>query len=309
MVHTDLKKVQILCSLLLVLVFFIGLLSVPVFAASSGIYLATATPHYKHPTTGTIEDSGGENSSVLGQSMTDSATHKQALVEVDANGNTYITIRLKLMDNIQNPQFQVDGNRSGSFTPVTATAMQEDLSNNTTDYRMKVSGENAIIRCNMYVVPMGREVIFYITVSNLQSGSGDFVTSIKVAQEPASGSKEPAAASSQKPVASSAKPAQSQAPVSSTASSEASTASEATSSQESSTISEVSSAAAGLEEFDASGNEVSTSSQITSSNSGVTGVLWWVLGAVVVIVVAGGCIWYFCFFKKGRTIASLFKKK
>ena len=309
MVHTDLKKVQILCSLLLVLVFFIGLLSVPVFAASSGIYLATATLHYKHPTTGTIEDSGGENSSVLGQSMTDSATHKQALVEVDANGNTYITIRLKLMDNIQNPQFQVDGNRSGSFTPVTATAMQEDLSNNTTDYRMKVPGENAIIRCNMYVVPMGREVIFYITVSNLQSGSGDFVTSIKVAQEPASGSKEPAAASSQKPVASSAKPAQSQAPVSSTASSEASTASEATSSQESSTISEVSSAAAGLEEFDASGNEVSTSSQITSSNSGVTGVLWWVLGAVVVIVVAGGCIWYFCFFKKGRTIASLFKKK
>ena len=309
MVHTDLKKVQILCSLLLVLVFFIGLLSVPVFAASSGIYLATATPHYKHPTTGTIEDSGGENSSVLGQSMTDSATHKQALVEVDANGNTYITVRLKLMDNIQNPQFQVDGNRSGSFTPVTATAMQEDLSNNTTDYRMKVPGENAIIRCNMYVVPMGREVIFYITVSNLQSGSGDFVTSIKVAQEPASGSKEPAAASSQKPVASSAKPAQSQAPVSSTASSEASTASEATSSQESSTISEVSSAAAGLEEFDASGNEVSTSSQITSSNSGVTGVLWWVLGAVVVIVVAGGCIWYFSFFKKGRTIASLFKKK
>ena len=309
MVHTDLKKVQILCSLLLVLVFFIGLLSVPVFAASSGIYLATATPHYKHPTTGTIEDSGGENSSVLGQSMTDSATHKQALVEVDANGNTYITVRLKLMDNIQNPQFQVDGNRSGSFTPVTATAMQEDLSNNTTDYRMKVPGENAIIRCNMYVVPMGREVIFYITVSNLQSGSGDFVTSIKVAQEPASGSKEPAAASSQKPVASSAKPAQSQAPVSSTASSEASTASEATSSQESSTISEVSSAAAGLEEFDASGNEVSTSSQITSSNSGVTGVLWWVLGAVVVIVVAGGCISYFCFFKKGRTIASLFKKK
>ena len=54
MVHTDLKIVQILCSLLLVLVFFIGLLSVPVFAASSGIYLATATPHYKQPTTGTI---------------------------------------------------------------------------------------------------------------------------------------------------------------------------------------------------------------------------------------------------------------
>lgn len=67
---------------------------------SNGIYTATATPHYRNPLTGKIEDSGGEDSEVLGQSMTESTTDTKALVEVDSNGNTYITVRLKLMDNI-----------------------------------------------------------------------------------------------------------------------------------------------------------------------------------------------------------------
>ena len=99
-----------------------------------------------------IEDSGGEGSYVLGQSMTDSALNKSALVEVDASGNTWVTIRLNLMDNIQSPQFQVDGSRNGKFSSVTATVMQEDFTENTTDFRMQVPDENAIIRCNMYVV-------------------------------------------------------------------------------------------------------------------------------------------------------------
>ena len=154
-----------------------GITSVPVLAASPGIYTATATSHYRHPTTGVIEDSGGESSYVLGQSMTDSALNKAALVEVDSSGATWVTIRLNLMDNIQSPQFQVDG------SSVSATLMQEDYSNNTADYRMRVGSENSIIRCNMYVIPMGREVIFYITVGGLSAGSGDFVTSITV-EEP-----------------------------------------------------------------------------------------------------------------------------
>lgn len=78
------------------------------------------------------------------------------------------------MDNIQNPRFQVDGKA------VSASLMQENYTNNTADYRMKVNSENSIIRCNMYVIAMGRDVIFYITVSNLQAGSDDFITSVKV---------------------------------------------------------------------------------------------------------------------------------
>ena len=47
--------------------------------------------------------------------------------------------------------------------------MQEDYGSNTADFRLKANSEKSIIRCNMYVTPMGREVIFYITVGNLKS--------------------------------------------------------------------------------------------------------------------------------------------
>ena len=65
----------------------------PVYAAENGIYLANANPSYRNPSTGAIEDSGGEGSAVLGQSMTESATYGKALIEVDPAENTYATIR------------------------------------------------------------------------------------------------------------------------------------------------------------------------------------------------------------------------
>ena len=168
------KAVSMLCSMVVMLALVAGITAIPTYAVSNGIYTATATPHYKHPKTGVIEDSGGSNSAVLGQSMTESATDTHALVEADSDGAVYVTVRLKLMDNITNPTFRVDDK------DVSAALMQEDYTYNTADYRMRVNSENSIIRCSMYVVPMGRNVIFYITVSNLQSGSGDFVTSITV---------------------------------------------------------------------------------------------------------------------------------
>lgn len=168
------KAISMLCSMVVMLALVAGITAIPTYAVSNGIYTATATPHYKHPKTGVIEDSGGSNSAVLGQSMTESATDTHALVEADSDGAVYVTVRLKLMDNITNPTFRVDDK------DVSATLMQEDYTYNTADYRMRVNSENSIIRCSMYVVPMGRNVIFYITVSDLQSGSGDFVTSITV---------------------------------------------------------------------------------------------------------------------------------
>ena len=122
MTNTAAKLKRALCSMVVMLAFMAGITSIPALAASNGIYTATATSHYKHPTTGVIEDSGGEGSYVLGQSMTESALNKAALVEVDPQGNTYVTVRLNLMDNIQNPQFQVDGSRNGNFSAVSATS-------------------------------------------------------------------------------------------------------------------------------------------------------------------------------------------
>lgn len=299
MTNTATKLKRALCSMVVMLAFMAGITSIPALAASNGIYTATATSHYKHPTTGLIEDSGGEGSYVLGQSMTESALNKAALVEVDPQGNTYVTVRLNLMDNIQNPQFQVDGSRNGNFSAVSATVMQEDFTNNTTDFRMQVPSENAIIRCNMYVIPMGRDVIFYITVGNLQSGSGDFVTSVKVEEpeQPAVTTPQTQTPSSQ--TSSEQTPSSSQAPSSAAPSSSEAFSSNASSADSSSEDS--SSEALGLEEFDASGNKVSDTSTEAEQGGGTGNpVIWWVIGGIVIVAIAGGCVWYFCFFRRGK---------
>ena len=298
-----------------------GITAIPAYAASHGIYTATATPHYKNPLTGKIEDSGGEDSEVLGQSMTESATYTKALVEVDSNGNTYITVRLKLMDNIQNPTFKVDGNS------VSASLMQEDYSANTADYRMKVASENSVIRCSMYVVPMGRDVIFFITVSNLNSGSGDFVTSISVNNNKSNNSSNNANSSnnsysnnnSGNNNNSSYEPVESSNNSSSSKSSDKknnknsdkkkskettapttvkpSTAAQTTVATEPTTDSaqEVN----GLQEFDEQGSEVTAPATVDEAQNGSYAV-WYVLGGVAVVLVAGFCVWYFGFFRKKK---------
>ena len=293
MKNTAREAVRGLCGMVAMLALAASIVSMPASAASHGIYTATATAHYRHPTTGVIEDSGGENSAVLGQSMTESATNKKALVEVDASGNTWITVRLNLMDNIQSPKFQVDG-RS-----VSASLMQEDYGSNTADFRLRANSEKSIIRCNMYVTPMGREVIFYITVGNLKSGSGDFVTSISVEQPKAtaapapSATKTPAAASTPTPTKAPAAPA--------THTPEATVAPSATPEPSPTTDPEAQSSASGLEEFDASGNAVEETQapENTDSSSG-SPVLWWVIGGLVVIAAVGGGVWYVFFVRKGK---------
>lgn len=310
-----------LCSMVVMLALVAGITAIPAYAASHGIYTATATPHYRNPLTGKIEDSGGEDSEVLGQSMTESATYTKALVEVDSNGNTYITVRLKLMDNIQNPTFKVDG------SSVSASLMQEDYSANTADYRMKVASENSVIRCSMYVVPMGRDVIFFITVSNLKSGSGDFVTSIAVNNNKSNNSSNNANSSnnsysnnnSGNNNNSSYEPAESSNNSSSSKSSDKknnknsdkkkskettapttvkpSTAAQTTVATEPTTDSaqEVN----GLQEFDEQGSEVTAPATVDEVQNGSYAV-WYVIGVVAVVLVAGFCVWYFGFFRKKK---------
>lgn len=297
-----------------------GITAIPAYAASNGIYTATATPHYRNPLTGKIEDSGGEDSEVLGQSMTESATDTKALVEVDSNGNTYITVRLKLMDNIQNPTFKVDG------SSVSASLMQEDYTANTADYRMKVSSENSVIRCSMYVVPMGRDVVFFITVSYLKSGSGDFVTSITVNNKSNNNSNN--ANSSNNSYSnnnsgnnnnSSYEPAESSNNSSSSKSSDkkSNKKSDKKKSKETTAPTTVKPSTAvpttavtepttdsaqevnGLQEFDEQGSEVTAPATVDEVQNGSYAV-WYVIGGVAVVLVAGFCVWYFGFFRKKK---------
>lgn len=310
-----------LCSMVVMLALVAGITAIPAYAASNGIYTATATPHYRNPLTGKIEDSGGEDSEVLGQSMTESATDTKALVEVDSNGNTYITVRLKLMDNIQNPTFKVDGNS------VSASLMQEDYSANTADYRMKVASENSVIRCSMYVVPMGRDVIFFITVSNLNSGSGDFVTSISVNNNKSNNSSNNANSSnnsysnnnSGNNNNSSYKPDESSNNSSSSKSSDkknnknsdkkkskettAPTTVKPSTAVPTTAVTEPTTDSAqevnGLQEFDEQGREVTAPATVDEVQNGSYAV-WYVIGVVAVVLVAGFCVWYFGFFRKKK---------
>lgn len=310
-----------LCSMVVMLALVAGITAIPAYAASNGIYTATATPHYRNPLTGKIEDSGGEDSEVLGQSMTESATYTKALVEVDSNGNTYITVRLKLMDNIQNPTFKVDGNS------VSASLMQEDYSANTADYRMKVESENSVIRCSMYVVPMGRDVIFFITVSNLNSGSGDFVTSISVNNNKSNNSSNNANSSnnsysnnnSGNNNNSSYEPVESSNNSSSSKSSDkknnknsdkkkskettAPTTVKPSTAVPTTAVTEPTTDSAqevnGLQEFDEQGSEVTVPATVDEVQNGSYAV-WYVIGIVAVVLVAGFCVWYFCFFRKKK---------
>lgn len=310
-----------LCSMVVMLALVAGITAIPAYAASNGIYTATATPHYRNPLTGKIEDLGGEDSEVLGQSMTESATDTKALVEVDSNGNTYITVRLKLMDNIQNPIFKVDG------SSVLASLVQEDYSANTADYRMKVASENSVIRCSMYVVPMGRDVIFFITVSNLKSGSGDFVTSITVNNNSNNNNSNNANSSnnsysnnnSGNNNNSSHEPAESSNNSSSSKSSDkkSNIKSDKKKSKETTAPTTVKPSTAvpttiatepttdsaqevnGLQEFDEQGSEVTAPATVDEVQNGSYAV-WYVIGGVAVVLVAGFCVWYFGFFRKKK---------
>lgn len=172
---------RLLCSTVIVmLVYMAGITAISAYALDNNIYLADARPHYRHPVTGVIEDSGGDGSEVLGQSMTEGALKTESLIEVDPDGRMYATIRLGLMDNIENPQFKVQKDGYSDFYDVSADLMKENYDANESDFRFEIPSENSIVRCTFYVVAMGRDVVFYIDFDNIREGSGDFVTSVEV---------------------------------------------------------------------------------------------------------------------------------
>lgn len=165
-----------LCSLALLC----GLIAVPASAAgvAPGVYTASMVTSYYNPDTGNIDD-GGTANAALGEGMCRSATDKTALVEVDNDGNVWVTVRLLLQSNCSNITLYT---RSGydSYKQVSYTVTAEDAANDYIDYRIKVSEPGQKLKCTMYVTPMGRDVLWYLYVdtSTLSSGSGDFVVSI-----------------------------------------------------------------------------------------------------------------------------------
>ena len=148
-------------------------LALPVLAAEAPSEACTPQGLYRHPVTGIIEDSGGESSEALGQSMVTSVVVPQALMETGADGSLYLSLRFNLMSNISDVSFAVQTPGQSEWTPVgyEITGSGED----TQDLRFPVPGKDAILRCQLFVVPMGRSVVFYVTVSDFTDGNpGNF---------------------------------------------------------------------------------------------------------------------------------------
>lgn len=177
------KRVKYIAGLLLVC----GLLLLgkkQVFAESGSIYTCSITTSYTHPVTGVIEDSGGEASAATGQGMAESVVGTQGILEVTDSGKYYLTVRFSLMDYASGHDISAQnvGDSTWSSTSVTTTATGADGSGSTEDACIEVPSESCIVRCSMYVEPMGRNVIFYFYPGDYQSGNQTDFKAINVTE-------------------------------------------------------------------------------------------------------------------------------
>jgi hypothetical protein len=153
-------------------------------AMEEGTYLVTIVPSYKDPETGKIDDPG--NNEAIGQGMTERMCGSTALLEVDSSGTMYLTVRYYLSQFINNVTFEERS--GGSFQDMSFQEMQSkeavegasDIADKYgyTDYRMKIASLESVYRGKAFIVPAGRNVVFFFTAKNPVAGSGDFITSM-----------------------------------------------------------------------------------------------------------------------------------
>lgn len=171
------KKNKILSAIMtcvLAITLMAGFPAVKAYAASGTVYSCAINRCYAHPVTGVIEDSGGESSYATGQGMVEGCVYSNGILEVTDDGAYYLTIRMSLMDYTSGHSFQVQNvGDSGWSTPseIGITGNGSDSNGTTADVCMRVPSENCIVRGEMYVEPMGRNVIFYLYPSDYSEGN------------------------------------------------------------------------------------------------------------------------------------------
>lgn len=159
--------------LILVLLLSLGSFSKDIKAAAGNVYSCQIARTYEHPVTGKVEDSGGSSSKATGQGMVEGAISSKGLLEVTDAGDYYLTFRISLVDYTSDLSFSVQKRGASGFQTqsVTQTATGKDNNGTTKDLRMKLPSQDSIIRCSMYVKPMGRNVIFYFYPGNYTAGN------------------------------------------------------------------------------------------------------------------------------------------
>lgn len=158
------------------LALLVSALSLPGLALSDGAYTVGRRTSYVSPDTGQTVD-GGTNIA-LGESMCASIVEDHLLVE-QVGGKTYLTIGIGLMSNIQQVRIQVKGSdgvyRDVALSQTGSTQRSGDTSN---QYRFQVPSLDCIISPILYVIPMGRDVQFFVIPApdSAQPGTGVYTS-------------------------------------------------------------------------------------------------------------------------------------
>lgn len=154
-------------------------------ALDHGAYGVSVETNYWNPDTNEIDD-GGTANAALGDGMSRSCTGTTALVEKDGD-KYYVTIRLLLQSSTNDAKFW---QRTGfnTYSAIKYEIIAENAVADSVDYRFEVANPFTPIKVSMYVVPMGRDVIWFLELneSTISSNTGDFIVSVKeVVQEEA----------------------------------------------------------------------------------------------------------------------------
>ncbi len=171
------KKIKLFLSALLMMA-MISALTTSVCALEQGAYGVYAGSNYWNPDTGEIDD-GGTANAALGDGMSRSVTGTSALVEREGD-SYYVTIRLLLQSSTYDAQFwtRTDYN---TYASVSYDMMAENAVTDSVDYRFAVTDPFQPIKASMYVVPMGRDTVWYIQLdeSTVSSDTGDFIVTVQ----------------------------------------------------------------------------------------------------------------------------------
>ncbi len=167
------------------------------FAAVSTVETAEVTPSYPNPVTGEIEDPGDPNMVAMAESMMEGVTFPYALVETDTDGTCYVTLRFNLADQESGVWMEASTDGGATYADVPAGEVTaENAEENTADWRFTVPAGTTHLRSHLGVIPIEREVIYFLTLGNAVEGNAaGFVQTVT----PGEGAEEPEAAEGAEP--------------------------------------------------------------------------------------------------------------
>lgn len=132
-------------------------------------FSCTVTGHYKNPLTNKVEDSGGESAMATGQGMVNGVVNKKGALTIN-NGKYYLDFTLSLADFSSKHSFSDAG--TGSEVACSLVGHGKDDNGQTNKYRAQLSSQSSVLRISMYVEPMGRNVIYFISIGDLKEKGG-----------------------------------------------------------------------------------------------------------------------------------------